>query len=371
MNCPKCNNVIEQGSSFCTSCGFNLVNGSANLQEQPVFVDSNQNQNNVETLTDTNLGNDFSNQNVSQSNSVNETNQNVQPNSVNGLNQNVQPNSVNGLNQNVQPNSVNGLNQNVQPNSVNGLNQNVQPNLPINNMSNVSTMNNNMGNMNNNFSNMNYATAGNGVGATKANNTSIIIIVIVIALVAIGICYFMLTKNASSDNKSSNTNAESTVAVNDNEVSVNGLTGNVPKNWSFVSGEEIGDPTYDGAFVNDTMNSFTFIGVEKTTSFAIFKQNINSIKANLEANGISDLNYNIETKDGIEYILFEGIYSGSNYHIFVKANSVGVIFTEGVHSSASDLNTIVDFNLSLKSSTGSRAMSGISSPKFSTLILGK
>ena len=38
MNCPKCNSVIEQGSSFCNNCGFNLTSNSSNLQEQPVMM---------------------------------------------------------------------------------------------------------------------------------------------------------------------------------------------------------------------------------------------------------------------------------------------------------------------------------------------
>ncbi len=349
MICPKCNNVIEQGSSFCTNCGFNLVNDSTNLQEQPVLVNSNQNQDNIETLTDTSLVNDSSNQNIGQINDV-------------GFNQN---------NQSIPVNEMNANNQSVQ---VNGINQNMQPSMPMNNMSNVSSTNNNMGNMNNmaNMGNMNFAPAGNGYAAAKTNsNTSIIIIVVVIALVAIGICYFMSTKNASSDKKTSNNSTESTVAVNNNEVTVNGLTGNVPKNWSFVSGEEAGDSSYDGAFVNDEMNSFTFIVAEKTASFAAVKQNINAFKANLEASGLTDLNYNIDKKNGVEYILFEGLYSGKNYHVFVKSNTVGILCSEGFHSSASDLNTIVDFDISLKSSTGTRSMSGIKSPNFSSIILGK
>ena len=38
MNCPKCNSVIEQGSSFCNNCGFNLTSNSSNLQEQTVMM---------------------------------------------------------------------------------------------------------------------------------------------------------------------------------------------------------------------------------------------------------------------------------------------------------------------------------------------
>ena len=38
MNCPKCNSVIEQGSSFCNNCGFNLTSNPSNLQEQPVMM---------------------------------------------------------------------------------------------------------------------------------------------------------------------------------------------------------------------------------------------------------------------------------------------------------------------------------------------
>lgn len=331
MNCPKCNNVVEQGSSFCTSCGFNLNSNSNNLQEQPVMVNTNQAQS------------------VSSVPSPEPTLINSVPV---GFSQGIQP-SVPV--QNINP--VNNFEQSSQPTMpMNNMNQNNQPVMPTNNMNN-----------------MNFASAGNGVAAAKANsNASIIIIVVVIAFVAIGICYFMTTKNASSTKSgTSSTSEDTTVAVSSNSVTVNGLSGNVPKNWSFVAGDEIGAYGYGSIFINDSQSSYSVIETSDEATYALVKQNVVSFKANLEAKGLTDLNYEIDKKNGNEYILFEGLYQNVNYHIVVRANGAGVICAEGGYASASDLNTIVDFVTSLKKSTGVRAMSDFTSPNFNSVILGK
>lgn len=331
MNCPKCNSVIEQGSSFCNNCGFNLTSNSSNLQEQPVMtVNPNQAQavSNVPTVEPTLINN------------VPVANQVVQPSVPN---QSISP--VNNMN----------VNQNSQQIAVNNMNQSNQPVMPTNN----------------NMNNMNLAPAGNNIAAVKANsNASIIIIVVVIAFVAIGICYFMITKNASS-NKNTNINNDNTVAVNDNMVTVNGLSGNVPKNWSFVSGQELGIYNYDSVFINDSQNSFSLIGTSDEVTYTLVKQNINSFKANMEAKGMTNLDYKFDNKNGIEYTLFEGLYEGVNYLIVIRANGTGIICAEGAYDSASDLNTIVDFITSLKSSTGVKAMKEFTSPNFNSIILGK
>lgn len=345
MNCPKCNSVIEQGSSFCNNCGFNLASNSNNLQEQPVMINPNQAQavSNVPTAEPTLINN------------VPVANQGVQPSVPN---QNV--NAVNNMNvnQNSQQVAVNNMSQNSPQVAVNNMNQNTQPVMPTNN---------NMNNMNN----MNLAPAGNNMAAAKANsNASIIIIVVVIAFVTIGICYFMMTRNAASD-KNTNTNNDNTVAVSDNMVTVNGLSGNVPKNWSFVSGQEIGVYDYDSIFINDSQNSFSLIESTNEVTYTLVKQNINSFKANMEAKGMTNLDYKFDKKNGIEYTLFEGLFQDVNYLIVVRANGVGVICAEGAYASASDLNTIVDFVTSLKSSTGVKAMNEFTSPNFNSIILGK
>lgn len=326
MNCPKCNSVIEQGSSFCNNCGFNLANNSNNLQAQPVMINPSQAQavSNVPTVEPTLINN------------VPVANQVVQP----SVSQNV--NAVNNV----------GVNQNSQQVAVNNMNQNNQPVMPTNN-------------------NMNLAPAGNNIAAVKANNNaSIIIIVLVIAFVAIGICYFMVTRNASSD-KNTNINNDNTVAINDNMVTVNGLSGNVPKNWSFVSGQELGIYNYDSVFINDSQNSFSLVGTSDEVTYTLVKQNINSFKANMEAKGMTNLDYKFDNKNGIEYTLFEGLYEDVNYLIIIRANGAGIICAEGAYDSASDLNTIVDFITSLKSSSGVKAMNEFTSPNFNSIILGK
>lgn len=330
MNCPKCNSVIEQGSSFCNNCGFNLANNSSNLQAQPVMINPSQAQavSNVPTVEPTLINN------------VPVANQVVQPSVPN---QNISP--VNNMN----------VNQSSQQIAVNNMNQSNQPVMPTNN----------------NMNNMNLAPAGNKIAAVKANNNaSIIIIVLVIAFVAIGICYFMVTRNASSD-KNTNINNDNTVAINDNMVTVNGLSGNVPKNWSFVSGQELGIYNYDSVFINDSQNSFSLIETSDEVTYTLVKQNINSFKANMEAKGMTNLDYKFDKKNGIEYTLFEGLFQGVNYLVVIRANGAGIICAEGAYDSASDLNTIVDFITSLKSSTGVKAMNEFTSPNFNSIILGK
>lgn len=342
MNCPKCNNVVEQGSSFCTSCGFNLSNANNNQQEQPVMINTNQAQavSNVPNAEPTLINNVP----VASQGETSVSNQNVNP--VNNV----------GVNQNSQQVAVNNMSQNNPQVAVNNMNQNSQPMMmPTNNMNN-----------------MNFAPAGNGMAATKANsNASIIIIVVVIAIVVIGICYFMVTKNASSNKNNTNANNDNTVAVNTNTVTVNGLSGNVPKDWSFVSGQEIGAYTSNAVFIKDSQDSFSLIETTNEVTYPMVKQNINTIKANLEAGGLTDLDYKIDKKNGVEYILFEGLMDDVNYHVMVKANGAGVICAEGGYASASDLNTIVDFITSLKNGTGVKAMTDFKSPNFSSVILGK
>lgn len=330
MNCPKCNSVIEQGSSFCNNCGFNLASNSNDLRAQPVMVNPNQAQavSNVPTAEPTLINN------------VPVANQGVQPSVPN---QNVNP--VNDMN----------VNQGSQQIAVNNMNQNNQLVMPTNN----------------NMNNMNFAPAGNNMAVAKANsNASIIIIVVVIAFVTIGICYFMITRNVASD-KHTNTNNDNTVAVSDNMVTVNGLSGNVPKNWSFVSGQEIGVYDYDSVFINDSQNSFSLIESTNEVTYTLVKQNINSFKANMEAKGMTNLDYKFDKKNGIEYTLFEGLFQDVNYLIVIRANGAGVICAEGAYGSASDLNIIVDFVTSLKSSTGVKAMNEFTSPNFNSIILGK
>lgn len=345
MNCPKCNNVVEQGSSFCTSCGFNLSNANNNQQEQPVMINTNQAQavSNVPNAEPTLINNVP----VASQGETSVSNQNV--NSVNNV----------GVNQNSQQVVVNNMSQNNPQVAVNNMNQDSQPMMmPTNNM--------------NNMNNMNFAPAGNGMVVTKANsNASIIIIVVVIAIVVIGICYFMVTKNASSNKNNTNANNDNTVAVSDNMVTVNGLSGNVPKNWSFVSGQEIGIYDYDSVFINDSQNSFSLIESTNEVTYTLVKQNINSFKANMEAKGMTNLDYKFDKKNGIEYTLFEGLFQGVNYLVVIRANGAGIICAEGAYDSASDLNTIVDFITSLKSSTGVKAMNEFTSPNFNSIILGK
>lgn len=40
MVCPNCGSVVEEGGSFCRSCGFNVKNAAQNVNyQQPVYQD--------------------------------------------------------------------------------------------------------------------------------------------------------------------------------------------------------------------------------------------------------------------------------------------------------------------------------------------
>lgn len=305
MNCPKCNNVIEQGSSFCTACGYSLnamsnqnqeVNASA--LEQPVMVNQNQAVSSIPT---------------------------AQPTMINEVpvEQNVQTNMV-------APSINNATMNNAVPNPAVSTFPNMQPGLPTNNM----------------------MVNGNGAAAMKANNNAtIIIVVVVIALAAVAACYFLFGRSSSAESTNTgSTGSDSSVAVSNNYVTVEGFKGNVPKGWGFVSAIEVGAANAEAVFYNEDWSSYSSL-LNAQLLFNDIKVNITSIKAEFEATGLQDLDYKFDKKNGIEYVLFEGLYSGENYHVLIRPNGAGVILTEGVYSSADDLNVIIDFMTSLEQST--------------------
>ncbi len=308
MNCPKCNNVIEQGSSFCTACGYSLNAMSNQGQEvnvsnleQPVMVNQNQAVSNVPT---------------------------AQPMMINEVpvEQNVQTNmsapSVNNV-------AVN----NTVPNPAASTFPNMQPGFPNNNM----------------------MVNGNGAAAMKANNNAtIIIVVVVIALVAVVACYFLFGRNSSvKSTNTGSTGSDSSVAVSNNYVTVEGFKGNVPNGWGFVSALEVGADA-EAVFYNEEWTSYSSL-MNAQLLFNDVKVNITGIKAQFEAMGLQDLDYKMDKKNGVEYVLFEGLYSGENYHILIRPNGAGVVMAEGIYSSADDLNVIVDFVTSLEQSTSVKA----------------
>ena len=196
-------------------------------------------------------------------------------------------------------------------------------------------------------------------------------IVAVIAIVAVAICYFMVSGN---NKKFDGTNDSSSVASTDSSVTINGMTGTVPKGWSFVSGVELGSSSFDSAFVKDTQDSVSGISASPYTQVTLDSiiANAYKIKANFESGGLTDVSFKDGEKNGKKYALFNCIYNGRNYHIlYTESASAGVIGAEGYYASADDLDTIVNFVTGLKESTGVKSSVASTLPNFAGSALQK
>lgn len=332
MNCPNCNSIVEPGSAFCANCG-------ARFDQQPV-------NNGV-------ANNAFNNQpaavnNVSAAPEMLNSAPNNQFNTVSVAQPDVQVQNS-SFNQGV---SNVGTGQNINQQQM--FNQSV----PTNNQVSAPQMNMNSGSV----------AVGPGV---KSNNTAVIVIVAVIAIVAVAICYFMVSGN---NKKLDGTNDSNAVASTDSSVTINGMTGTVPKGWSFVSGVELGSSSFDSAFVKDTQDSVSGISASPYTQVTLDSiiANAYKIKANFESGGLTDVSFKDGEKNGKKYALFNCIYNGSNYHIlYTESASAGVIGAEGYYASADDLDTIVNFVTGLKESTGVKSSVASTLPNFAGSALQK
>lgn len=417
MYCPKCNGPMEMGSLFCPHCGAKLdnndnSNGGNNLSQSandslnnvdntllsnagsvtvPVIMNNHgSNDLNTSNVNDINLSygtengtassiGGVSTSNVSSFNVASlETNNNVNTDINNNYNMaSMSPNNLGVANTNIVNSNVvgNDSGSNISANEMNTSMESVVSNANINSNMNTDNSNNTNLNMSNyspnqsmNISN-NSSVNSNAISkVNKSGNLITIILVLVIAIVAVVVCYLMI-----SGNKSNTTNKDKNVVATNNtsEVTINGRTGKVPKGWSFISGIEAGSAEHESVFIKDTRDSVALISSTNEVTFGDIKNGMYTVKAKFESLGFSELNATTDKKNGIEYVLFDGLYDGSNYHILYFADGVGVSGSEGYYASSEDLMTIINFMTSLKKNTVTKGIISDNNVNFFNTMIGK
>ncbi len=417
MYCPKCNGPMEMGSLFCPHCGAKIdnndnSNGGNNLSQSandslnnvdntllsnagrvtvPVIMNNpGSNDLNTSNVNDVNLSygtengtassiGGVSTSNVSSFNVASlETNNNVNTDINNNYNMaSISPNNLGVANTNTVNSNVvgNDSGSNISANEMNTSMESVVSNANINSNMNTDNSNNTNLNMSNyspnqsmNISN-NSSVNSNAISkVNKSGNLITIILVLVIAIVAVVVCYLMI-----SGNKSNTTNKDKNVVATNNtsEVTINGRTGKVPKGWSFISGIEAGSAEHESVFIKDTRDSVALISSTNEVTFGDIKNGMYTVKAKFESLGFSELNATTDKKNGIEYVLFDGLYDGSNYHILYFADGVGVSGSEGYYASSEDLMTIINFMTSLKKNTVTKGIISDNNVNFFNTMIGK
>ena len=417
MYCPKCNGPMEMGSLFCPHCGAKIDNNDNSNGGNNLSQSANDSLNNVDNTLLSNAGsvtvpvimnnpgsNDLNTSNVNDVNlsygtengtassiggvspsnvsSFNvaslETNNNVNTDINNNYNMaSMSLNNLGVANTNIVNSNVvgNDSGSNISTNGMNTSMESVVSNANINSNMNTDNSNNTNLNMSNyspnqsmNISN-NSSVNSNAISkVNKSGNLITIILVLVIAIVAVVVCYLMI-----SGNKSNTTNKDKNVVATNNtsEVTINGRTGKVPKGWSFISGIEAGSAEHESVFIKDTRDSVALISSTNEVTFGDIKKGMYTVKAKFESLGFSELNATTDKKNGIEYVLFDGLYDGSNYHILYFADGVGVGGSEGYYASREDLMTIINFMTSLKKNTVTKGIISYNNVNFFNTMIGK
>ena len=417
MYCPKCNGPMEMGSLFCPHCGAKIDNNDNSNGGNNLSQSANESLNNVDNTLLSNAGsvtvpvimnnpgsNDLNTSNVNDVNlsygtengtassiggvstsnvcSINgaslETNNNVNTDIKNNYNMaSMSPNNFGVANTNIVNSDVvgNAPGSNISTNEMNTSMESVVSNANINSNMNTDNSNNTNLNMSNyspnqsmNISN-NSSVNSNAISkVNKSGNLITIILVLVIAIVAVVVCYLMI-----SGNKSNTTNKDKNIVATNNtsEVTINGRTGKVPKGWSFISGIEAGSAEHESVFIKDTRDSVALISSTNEVTFGDIKKGMYTVKAKFESLGFSELNATTDKKNGIEYVLFDGLYDGSNYHILYFADGVGVSGSEGYYASSEDLMTIINFMTSLKKNTVTKGIISDNNVNFFNTMIGK
>lgn len=418
MYCPKCNGPMEMGSLFCPHCGAKIdnndnSNGGNNLSQStndslnnvdntllsnagsvtvPVIMNNpGSNDLNTSNVNDVNLSygtengtassiGGVSTSNVSSFNGASlETNNNVNTDINNNYNMaSMSPNNLGVANTNIVNSNVvgNDSGSNISTNGMNTSMESVVSNANINSNMNTDNSNNTNLNMSNyspnqsmNISN-NSSVNSNAISkVNKSGNLITIILVLVIAIVAVVVCYLMISGNKSNTTTNKDKNVVAT--NNTSEVTINGRTGKVPKGWSFISGIEAGSAEHESVFIKDTRDSVALISSTNEVTFGDIKKGMYTVKAKFESLGFSELNATTDKKNGIEYVLFDGLYDGSNYHILYFADGVGVSGSEGYYASSEDLMTIINFMTSLKKNTVTKGIISDNNVNFFNTMIGK
>ena len=298
MKCPKCNFENETGSIFCSECG-NKLDVISNSNDDAEVLDINEE---VETL-DTNQVIDSSQNMVNQTINTQATSNNLANEQVNSNNNQVAQN---------------------------------------NNFVRTNEVINMAANMNGNSANLGVSNDVASIGKlNRSSNLIVIGFVILISIITIVSCYLMTTNKKPDEKKDD-------VVTYNNKVTINGRTGSVPDGWNFVSGVEIGQNDYESVFMKASYDSFAYVLSSKSSNLSEIKANMYTLKAKLESKGFSDIDVKKSKENGSEYVLFDGLYNGKNYHLLYLTDATGVFGSEGVYASKEDLTTIVSFMTALK-----------------------
>lgn len=298
MKCPKCNFENETGSIFCSECG-NKLDVISNSNDDAEVLDINEE---VETL-DTNQVIDSSQNMVNQTINTQATSNNLANEQVNSNNNQVAQN---------------------------------------NNFVRTNEVINMAANMNGNSANLGVSNDVASIGKlNRSSNLIVIGFVILISIITI-VSYYLMTTNKKPDEKKDD------VVTYNNKVTINGRTGSVPDGWNFVSGVEIGQNDYESVFMKASYDSFAYVLSSKSSNLSEIKANMYTLKAKLESKGFSDIDVKKSKENGSEYVLFDGLYNGKNYHLLYLTDATGVFGSEGVYASKEDLTTIVSFMTALK-----------------------
>lgn len=378
MNCPKCNSPVDNGSLFCSNCGTRFDNTVAVTPSNQDAVINNVlvSDDTTEILTDTptstdNVNNDLENvgenTNSMNNNSNNSSNSSLGSN-IDNVNSGMVATNVN--NSNNTNNNMSNMSSNssisLMTNNGVGNDSTIMNTMPSNNgvVNNNTVPNNiNSNNMNGNINNTvssnsismdatglsNKNNAASIVKITKSSNLITLGFVVVIAIITVGVCYLMTTGDKKSASPSKDD--PGVVATDISDVTVNGRTGKVPKGWSFISGIEYNLNDYESVLMKDSQDSLACIMSNTSIGFAEVKANMYTMKVKLENAGFSDIDVKKEKKNGVEYVLFDGLFSGNNYHILYLTDGTGIFGSEGVYASAEDLTTIINFVTTLKKNT--------------------
>lgn len=303
MKCPKCNFENEAGSVFCSGCGNKLEAVSTSNDDAEV-LDINEE---IETLDNTQV--------------IDSTDQD-------SVSQTIQNNDQVTSNNVLTSMPVTSSNDQVSEN-----NNFVKTNEVINMATNM-----------NSEASVNSGMSSDVTSIKKLNRSSNFIVVglvILIAVITIVSCYLMTTNKRDDEKKDD-------VVTYNNKVTINGRTGSVPDGWNFVSGVEIGKNDYESVFMKASYDSFAYVLSLKNSNLSEIKANMYTLKAKLESKGFSDIDVKKSKENGSEYVLFDGLYNGKNYHLLYLADAAGVYGSEGVYASKDDLTTIVSFMTKLK-----------------------
>lgn len=350
MNCPKCNNPINPESHICGVCGNSIEQNNSTI-DMPIITPIPSN--NIENSVPVNINGTANNISVNSNTTL--SNQTVSNSQVNNLKVDSTNSFGNSINNAIPVSNV------VPVNNTSSVNVN-------SNISNVSTVNTvSTSNVNTNSSpvnpvgTFNSPSPVNNVGTNsqlgnltqnntkKKGNVWLFVLPLVIIVLALTI-YFTLFNHADTT-----TPQNYGVLDKNSKVTVNGIIGDVDKDWTFY--EYYNDT---GAVENDYQ--FVFQKLDRTSISYFYFTNYSyddlfskqyNLKSGLESVGYTNVDIESNEKNGKRYFVITGVDSeGYNCAILCVEYSDGyVLLSEGYYTSAADYTIMFQFLTSLKNDT--------------------